>query len=277
MRTKLLLYIITISALLLFGTCGRDRETHRYETIADAMRARQKAYVDFKRFKEGRPCSEVRFMCLPESQDQSWQSVPTQDHIEDLALTPAVEAKYKKIVVQWQKDYDAYHAKPHPKGEKEPMLITSLDKDFFEKVNERRFLEEMEQDLANEFPGFWKDVPKKVRYRWIRRAMSKAKKYGYNGGGQNMRATTQIIELCARIGLDFDRDPKWEAITQFISKSDGPSLSYALMACDYIDFTVFNKNTNMDGYPINDWSLRTALSYLPEPKRPIPKLHENRR
>jgi hypothetical protein len=165
--------------------------------------------------------------------------------------------------------------KKHPNATREEiMLITSLDRDFFEKVDARRFLEEMEQDLANEFPGFWKEVPKKVRYRWIRRAMAKADKYGYNGGGKNIRAKTQIIGLCARIGLDFDLNPKWKAITDFIKLPQGSRRSYGTIACRYLDFTVFNKDYDVLGRPINDWALREALNYLPKPKRPIPSLND---
>ena len=74
---------------------------HDYYNDADA-------YVDFKRFKEGRPCGKVRFMCLPESRDKSWQNTPTQDHIEDLELTPAVEAKFKRLMDAWNRRYEAY-------------------------------------------------------------------------------------------------------------------------------------------------------------------------
>ncbi len=258
MRVKLL-----FAGLILMLVGCETQQTKRYETVADMMRAKQKAYVDFEKFKEGRPCAEVKFMCLPESQDKSWQSVATSDHIEDLELTPEVEMKYKKIAKQWNKDYDEYHSKPHPKGEKEPMLITSLDKDFFDKVDERRFLEEMEQELEKEFPGFWKETPKKVRYRWIRRAMNKAKKFGYDPKQNNA-----IVDLCARIGLDFDKDRKWNHITKFIAKKE----RYIRLACHYIDYTIFNKIFYKPGQPYTTWHFREAFPDLPKPKRPLPNL-----
>jgi hypothetical protein len=205
-------------------------------------------------------------MCLPESQDKSWQSVPTKDHIEDLELTPKVEKRFKKIVKDWNDRYDAYHSKPHPKGEKEPMLITSLDKDFFDKVDARRFLEEMEQDLAKEFPGFWKEVPKKVRYRWIRRAMSKAKKFEVKSNTPGA-----MVELCARIGLDFDKDPKWDYITKFIAKDSNNNIMEAI---NYIDWTIFEKTHALTGTRITDWLMRRAHPGLPRPKKPYPPLHD---
>jgi len=230
---------------------------------------KQAAYVDFTQFKKGRPCAEVKFMCLPESTDKNWQSVSTKDHIEDLELTAKVETKYKNIVKQWHKDYDAYHSKTHPKGEKKPMLITSLDKDFFDKVDARRFLEEMEQDLEKEFPGFWRDVPKKVRYRWIRRAMSKAKRFSADPKQNNV-----IVELCARIGLDFDKDPKWKYIVQFL-KRDPKHIDDSMgIVVDYLDWTVFNKTHSFTGTPTTDWLMRGAHPGLPYPKKPYPKLND---
>ena len=253
-----------ISIFILVGCDTSDK--HLYQrTVYDKMIADKKAYVDFNHFKEGRPCAEVKFMCLPESQDKSWQSVPTSDHIEDFELTPEVKKKIKKIVKEWHKNYDAYHSKPHPKGEKEPMLITSLDKDFFDKRKERRFLEEMEKDLEKEFPSFWRDVPKKVRYRWIRRAMSKAKKFGYDPKQNN-----GMVELCARIGLNFDKDSKWDYITKFIAQKE----VHLKVACDYLDWTIFNKTHSFSGTKITDWLMRRAHPGLPYPKKPYPKLND---
>jgi len=257
-----------ISIFILVGCDTSDK--HLYQrTVYDKMIADKKAYVDFKHFKEGRPCAEVKFMCLPESQDKFWQNVPTKDHIEDLALTPEVEKRYKDIAQDWNKKYDDYYSKPHPKGEKKPMLITSLDKDFFDKVDKRRFLEEMEQDLAKEFPGFWRDVPKKVRYRWIRRAMSKAKKLGVKSKGPGA-----MIELCARIGLDFDLNPKWDYITEYIIKDPK---NHVTLAMNYIDWTVFEKTHARTGTRITDWLMRRVSGELPPPKKPFPPLHQGGR
>ena len=249
---RLILWVLT-SLLLLIGCHAQEKHTTAKEH-----------YVDFPRFAEGRPCPELTFACLPESQDKSWQSIPTVDHIEDLELTPEVVSRYDNIVTQWHKDYATYHSQPHPKGEKKPMLITSLDKDFFDKVEDRRFLEEMEESLAKEFPGFWRDTPKKVRYRWIRRAMAKAKKFGYDP-----KKNQPIIELCARIGLDFDLDPKWEYITRFVAKEEANIGT----AYDYLDFTIFEKNYALDGSKFTDWYLKEAFPDLPRPKRSLPKLN----
>ena len=95
--------------------------------------------------------------------------------------------------------------------------------------------------------------------------MNKAKKFGYDPELNNA-----MVELCARIGLDFDLDPKWEYITKFIKKKE----VHLGMSCDYIDFTVFNKNKDYAGQAITDWSLQGALRYLPDPERPVPGLHD---
>ena len=80
----------------------------------------------FEKFKQGRPCGEARFNCLPESMDKSWQSVPTADGIEDFDLTKQRIVKYKKIIKKWHKDYESYY-KTHKLGGKKPKLITDLD------------------------------------------------------------------------------------------------------------------------------------------------------
>jgi hypothetical protein len=262
---------ISMAILLLFMVTGCDTgdEHLRDNTIVNRIMKDQEQYVDFERFKEGRVCGEVKFMCLPESQDKSWQSVPTKDHIEDLELTPKVEKKYKLAIKASNKQYHAY-MKKHPNATREEiMLITSLDRDFFEKVDARRFLEEMEQDLAKEFPGFWKEVPKKVRYRWIRRAMSKAKRFGYKG-----KKPVPMMELCARIGLDFDKDPKWYYIVNFITQDPLNIGTHMGIACNYIDWTIFEKTHSFTGTRITDWSMRRAHPGLPRPKKPYPPLHD---
>lgn len=234
-----------------------------YITTPTDYRDDKSAYVDFDKFKQGRPCSEIKFMCLPESQDKSWQSIPLKDGADSYELTSKRLKHYNYIVNAWQLDKKT--------REERGMLITDLDKDFHKKVEAKQFLIEMEENLEKEFPGFWKETPKQVRYRWIRRAMAKAKKLGY--GDRQITDNIQIIELCARIGLDFDLDPKWKAITQFVTLPKGPLRGYAGAACEYLDFTVFEKDY-IYGQRITDWSMRDTLNYLPQPQRPIPKLSD---
>ena len=74
--------------------------------------------------------------------------------------------------------------------------------------------------------------------------------------------------------MDFDLDPKWKYITEFITHKDRGKRSFGSIAVKYIDFTVLDKDVSRHGHPINDWSLRTALRYLPKPKRPVPKLND---
>ena len=245
--------------VVLLSACHDKRDNTPIKTYEDC-------YVDPSEWAQGRVCSEVTFMCLPESQEKDWQGVPTSDNIEDLELTAEVKKKYDLAIKAWNKTYHDYRKKhPNIKGDT-PVLITSLDKDFFEKVDARQFLEEMEESLEKEFPGFWKDVKKKVRYRWIRRAMNKAKKFGYDPKQNN-----PMVELCARIGLDFDKDPKWEYITRFIAQKE----VHLGVAIDYIDWTIFNKiKSHFGSVPITDWSMRRAHPGLPYPKNPYPKLND---
>jgi len=195
-------------------------------------------------------------MCLPESQDKSWQSIPTENRIEDFELTPEVMERYRNYI----------QSLDNAKTKEERMRLSDLNRDFYDRVNEKRFIIEMEQELEKEFPGFWRDVPKKVRYRWIRRAMNKAKKFG-----DDPKQNNSIVELCARIGLDFDKDPKWDYITKFIKQNPEDNID---IATDYIDWTIFGKTHDRTGTRITDWSMRGAHPGLPYPKKPYPKLND---
>ena len=257
MKTKTLLLLILLS---IFTACNTGYKMSK--EVKDAPYI----YVDFKKFKEGRPCGELRFECLPESQKKVWQEEPLSDGLDVFELNSKNMNKYKQIVKKWNKRYAIYDAKPHPKGEKEPILETDLENEFIDRVDAKQFLVEMEESLAKEFPDFWKNTSKKVRYRWMRRAMNKAKKFGIIS-----KKPQPMIELCARIGLDFDLNPKWHYITKFINSNPKKHVVYSV---DYIDYTVFNKTHDRTGTRITDWSMRRASGYLPNPKRPYPKLND---
>jgi len=173
-------------------------------------------------------------------------------------LTPEVMQRRKEIIQRWRDEEDG-------KVEEQDVKTAALSEEFYDRVEAKRFLVKMEKRLEKEFPGFWRDVPKKVRYRWIQRAMNKAKKFGYDS-----KLNNGIVELCARIGLDFDKDPKWKYIVTFISEKE----VNVLIACDYIDWTIFNKTKGYSGVPITDWSMRRAMGRLPAPKKPYPKLND---
>ena len=85
-----------------------------------------------------------------------------------------------------------------------------------------------------------------------------------------------MVELCARIGLDFDKDPKWDAIVKFITSDPKNIGTHIGVACDYIDWTIFGKRKGYGGTPITDWSMRRAIGKLPYPKKPYPKLNAQR-
>jgi len=255
MKTKILLL------LFMFTACSNTGYKMSRE-VKDAPYI----YVDFEKFKEGRPCGELRFECLPESQKKAWQEEPLADGLDVFELNSQTMEKFDEMITEWNRRYEVYDSKPHPKGEKRPSLETDLEDAFFEKVRAKQFLVEMEESLEKEFPGFWKNTSKKVRYRWMRRAMGKAKKFGYREKKNN-----QMIELCARIGLDFDLNPKWNMITKFIiEKEDNIGTSN-----DYLDFTVFESDYSLQTRnKLTDWYLKEAFPDLPYPKRPIPKLND---
>jgi len=215
-------------------------------------------YVDFESFKKGRLCADVRFTCLAESQDKLVVDTPLENGLDSFELTPEVMKKYHAIIKRWRDEEDGL-------VKDESMKAAELSEAFFDRVEETKFLKEMEAQLEKEFPGFWRDTPKQVRYRWIQRAMNKAKVFGYDP-----KQNQPMVELCARIGLNFDKDPKWEAITKFVAAKD----VHIVYANRYLDFTLFNRKKDNGGVPITDWSMRRASGWLPEPKTPYPRLND---
>jgi len=213
--------------------------------------------MDFACFKEGRPCAQVALRCLPESRDRRWQEQNLSDGLDTWELTEEVIQKQKEIVQRWRDEEEG-------KTKEKDMQVSAISEAFYDRVEAKRFLIGMEQDLAEEFPGFWRETPKPVRYRWIRRATNKAKVFGYDSKGSSL-----MVRLCARIGLDFNKDPKWEHITRFVAKDAKMNLASAI---DYIDWTVFGKKYDWTGTRITDWSMHRTLEHLPYPKTPYPRL-----
>jgi hypothetical protein len=79
----------------------------------------------------------------------------------------------------------------------------------------------------------------------------------------------QWIELCARIGLYFDLDPKWKYILDYVKINDNSSFAGA--AVTYIDFVVYKKDFDDSGMIYDDWVMQGTFS-LPYPDdRPVPR------
>jgi len=78
MKIKLLL----LSVVLVLTACeSKTLKDTRYQMTKEVKDATY-TYVNFEKFKEGRPCAEVNFNCLPESLDKSWQSKPLKDGLD---------------------------------------------------------------------------------------------------------------------------------------------------------------------------------------------------
>lgn len=259
-----------------------------------------------KVFDEGRYCSDyLKFECLPESRDPL--ILQSNESLEDGKLFYEYdEKKYREFTLI------TGYEDPKKGEKVKNYVLTSEDFKWMARVSLKSWYKEMEATMEEQYPGFWGDTPRAVRHRWMRLCVAKGNKYGYGLETENVnekgevfskdpnvvqnlddfpierfvldkdgkpkvvegavREMQQWIELCGRIGLNFDRDPKWKYILDFVKiNKDGAS---AGTACDYIDFTVFAKNDSAYGYELTDWSLKDALRYLPHPNRPVPRQDE---
>lgn len=246
-------------------------------------------------FDQGRFCHEVKFACLPESKDPEWKK--TEPLVDGREFFEFDQTKYDRL------DKINSMTDAERKVAMENYVLTKEDFEWMNKVSIKKFYMEKEAELEKRYPGFWGDTPRAARHRWMRMAAAKARKYGYGlrfnteyDGNSEIVSKKQVmnpdgtpyfvdhddgdahqfIELCARIGLYFDSDPKWQYIVDFISKPESAVRGNAGAAALYIDFTVFGKNKSPSGTVFTDWSLKDALGTgrLPKPNRPLPKLHE---
>ncbi len=270
MKIKQYITLTLILLPLLFTGC--EAKTQQRTTQVEK---KQDPYVDFKRWSEERVCDKLLWKCLPERNDTVRWKKPLENGLDSFELTPKVNKKYDAIIKHYNKiykdfwkthDYEAYW-KTHSRDKGEgPVKKSVIDQRFLERVRAKRFLVKMEQRLDKEFPGFWRDTPQKVRFRWIQRAMNKAKVFG-----GDPKLNNEMVELCARIGLGFDKDPKWDYITKFIKEDIENNISPTI---NYIDWTVFNKTHARTGTRITDWLMRRVIGQLPAPKKPYPRLND---
>ena len=222
----------------------------------------KKIYVDFKKFQEGRFCSEVKFSCLPESKDTELLDKTLYDGLSTFKLA---EEKYNDLITLSYINYDNYQKKKHPICENPPEIwLKRAEQDLVEKASKKRELIKIEKSIAKELPYFWGDTPKVVRYNWILKAMDVGEEFGYGKKGM-------MVGLCARIGINFYKDPKYKYITGFVGIRTR-NISYA---SDYIDFTIFDKRYDSAGNRYTRYLFGDSLRYLPRIKNTtLPRLND---
>lgn len=272
---------------LLFASCDSDprhMDTTNLPTHNPAV------------FAQGRYCTDyLKFECLPESKNP--EILKGNEPLEKGRAFYEYDAKKFR-------EYALITGYEDPKKGEEVKnyVLTKEDYKWMDKVVIKQWYQEMEATMEKQYPGFWGNLPRPARHRWMRLCVAKAMKYGYglkkkrteisenpyrykdeilldeNGKpycvSSTIRETQQFIELCGRIGLNFDSDPKWQYIVDFIKLSDSVSMGYAGASVDYIDFTVYGKDNDYMGTRFTDWSLKDSLSHLPYPNRPVPLLND---
>ena len=99
MKNRYLLFIVLLIPLL--NACGEDKNPK-----AKVYRYDDNYYVDKPKFAKGRPCVEVLFKCLPESQDKAWQQIDLNDKslIENRQLSEEEYNVAKQRVIEADKN-----------------------------------------------------------------------------------------------------------------------------------------------------------------------------
>ncbi len=246
MKIKYYITLTFVPLALLFTGCDTNTQHHTTQ-----VQKKEAAYVDFQRWSEGRVCNKVLWKCLPESNDtKRWQK-PLENGLDSFELTPEINQKYDFTIKHYRKVYEDFWKTHDYKSywnthDMLPVLESKADQIFLNKVRAKHFLIELEESLQKEFPGFWNNVPKKVRYRWIYHAMNKAKFFK----DRPKLNSYLMVELFARIGLDCDKDPKWEEITKFIAS-----------------FSKTKDYKEMYGLKFTYWLLGNCCPYVGHPKR----------
>ncbi len=289
------LLTLIVSCLMLMGC---DKKTEELPSHNPAV------------FAQGRYCTNyLKFECLPESRDPTilngnepleegrifyeydekkfrtyalitgYEDPKKGEKVANYVLTPEDYKWMAKVVLkQWYKEMEAKMEEQYPgfwgetprsvrhrwmrlcvaKGNK---YGYGLEEEWFnekgEKYDEERGLKDPSHDVLD-FPI------KKV-------VLDENGKPKVAEGA--IREMQQWIELCGRIGLNFDRDPKWQYIVDFIKHPDSVSMGHAGEAVNYIDFTVYEKDYSRTGNRFTDWYLQDALHHLPYPNRPVPRLN----
>jgi hypothetical protein len=205
-----------------------------------------------------RQCNEIKFECLPEMADPSWQDISQNNgQVESLVINNVVNQKAEKL------KYIISLTEQERSQAGITYVPTKKDYDFLHQLSTRDAIIEYEKDIAKLLPGYWGDTPKPIRYRWLRMAIVKAKKYANDDNGPYPWV---MIRLCVRIGLRFDMDPKWEPIREYIqsgSHSDyGENISEII---DYIDYSIFDRKTSEFG----DQIVPRNLLNIDDPKQEL--------
>ncbi len=186
-------------------------------------------------FENGRPCGEVKFSCLPESQNPAW----------------------KEKLVEANKMSEA--------------SINQMTADEAKKMGELRilaFIDEIIVKLEDEFPGFWDGADKQTRRNWVVEAIHKTEELGGVSRGDGITGAFMF----AYLGLDFEQNKDYAPFVKYLKEYDMSISGKMVDIVDYIEWVVFGKDINHWGHRISRWSMRDILNYLPNPKRELPEL-----
>ncbi|OOF53190.1 hypothetical protein [Rodentibacter genomosp. 2] len=143
-----------------------------------------------------------------------------------------------------------------------------LNKEQWDDIRRRETLQvygEVAKMLEIYYPGFWGDKDEMFKLQWIENVDNIATKYY----GKHDRGTLErMASVCAIIGSDFERNPKFKFIVNKIM-SNRRSI-YLTDIRDYLRFEVMKKDFDISGIQYNSWSLREAKNGMPPFSRKVP-------
>jgi len=253
-KTKYFLYasvIFTVLFTLVYIPYAKEQKRLLYE----------KRYIDYDEYLSTKLCDKMQLKCLPEYADKSWQTENIKDDFSDIFDTNSKEHKITTLYAKMRNNSDTYDKYRKLLQKEVKMNLDDLSNDFFKRVAKNAEYLEIYNDLQRQFPDIWKDIKRGVALRWIRRVEYKADVFNDTGN------TYQWADLCARIGINFDKDPQYEAITKFLQDPYASKGDYIGTVIEYLEWTLFEQDKSRStNIWITGWSMG-AIGSLPKPKR----------
>lgn len=146
----------------------------------------------------------------------------------------------------------------------QPYRLTDEEEVRIERDNTLRMHREIIKMLEIYYPGFWADTDEQMQLVWVAKVDEITKRYYPKRQRYHLELMSSV---CAIIGINFEKDPKLDFITNKIKESN-----YRLLGNinSYLRFEVLRKDYDEGGNQYNNWSLRGVRQGMPPMTRHVP-------